>query len=113
LQARVAANALELAKSGVPKTPFYLTGQVGGQPFSVHAEGERVILTRPQGERQEIDLVPPTPAPEAAPADLPTPVCPMGEVAGLGMEEANAEPPEPGTSALDENWPVAGEGGDA
>ena len=113
LQARVAANALELAKCGVPKTPFYLTGQVGGKPFSVHAEGERVILTRPQGERQEIDLVPPTPAPEAAPADLPTPVCPMGEVAGLGTEEANAEPPEPGTSALDENWPVAMEGGDA
>src|SRR5208283_2016049 len=37
LQARVAANALELARSGVPKTPFYLTGQVGGKPFSVHA----------------------------------------------------------------------------
>jgi transposase InsO family protein len=113
LQARVAANALELAKSGMPKTPFYLTGQVGGKPFSVHAEGERVILTRPQGERQEIDLVPPTPAPEAAPADLPTPVCPMGAVAGLGTEEANTEPPEPGTSALDENWPVEVEGGDA
>src|SRR5207253_4633400 len=45
LQARVAANALELARHGLPKTPFYLTGQVGGQPFSVHAEGERVILT--------------------------------------------------------------------
>src|SRR5262249_14737263 len=39
LQARVAANALELARQGTPKAPFYLTGQVGGQPFSVHAEG--------------------------------------------------------------------------
>src|SRR6266849_6223649 len=28
LAARVQANALELAKNGVPKTPFYLTGQV-------------------------------------------------------------------------------------
>ena len=52
LQARVAANALELARNGVPKTPFYLTGQVGGQPFSVHAEGERVILTGPEGRRK-------------------------------------------------------------
>src|SRR6516162_4929410 len=58
LQARVAANALELARQGVPKAPFYLTGQVGGQPFSVHAEGERVILQRAAGERQEVDLLP-------------------------------------------------------
>ena len=58
LQARVAANALELARHGTPKAPFYLTGQVGGQPFSVHAEGERMILTRAEGQ-QEIDLAPP------------------------------------------------------
>jgi hypothetical protein len=112
LQARVAANALELARSGVPKTPFYLTGQVGGKPFSVHAEGERMILTRTEGERQEIDLMPPV-APEAVKADLPTPVCPMGEVVGLGTEEANAEPPSPGTSPLDESWPPGAEGGEA
>jgi hypothetical protein len=113
LQARVAANALELAKNGLPKTPFYLTGQVGGKPFSVHAEGERVILTHNQGERQEIDLVPPAPAPETPKADLPTPVCPMGDVVGLGTEEAQAEPPPPGTSPLDEAWPVDAEGGEA
>src|SRR6516225_2247224 len=104
LQARVSANALELAKNGVPKTPFYLTGQVGGKPFSVHAEGERVILTHNEGERQEIDLVRPTPAPETNKMDLPTPVCPIGEVIGLGTEEARAEPVPPGTSALDETW---------
>jgi transposase InsO family protein len=115
LQARVAANALDLARSGVPKTPFYLTGQVGGKPFSVHAEGERMILTRTEGERQEIDLVPPAPAPapEAKKADLPTPVCPMGEVVGFGTEEANVEPPLPGTSPLDEAWPPTAEGGEA
>jgi transposase InsO family protein len=112
LQARVVANALELAKNGVPKTPFYLTGQVGGKPFSVHAEGERVILTRSEGERQEIDLVPPAPEPDVAKADLPTPVCPMGEVVGLGTDDANAEPPAPGTSPLDENWPIDADGGD-
>ena len=62
MKARVAANALELARHGRPSNPFYMTGQVGGQPFSVHAEGERVILSGAQG-RQEVDLVPP-----AAPA---------------------------------------------
>ena len=54
----MAANALELARHGVPKEPFYLNGQVAGQPFSVHAEGERVILTGADG-RREVDLVPP------------------------------------------------------
>ena len=123
LQERVAANALELARHGVPKTPFYLTGQVGGQPFSVHAEGERMILTRAEGERQEIDLVAPTDrrasdrkadvvepvvcnpdvaAVSQAGAELPLPVCPVGVVVGLGTEEAQAEPPAPGTSPLDE-----------
>jgi len=105
LQARVAVNALELARSGLPKAPFYLTGQVGGQPFSVHAEGERMILTRAAGERQEIDLVPPTPPPAPAEqtSELPTPVCPQGEVTGLGSDAANDEPPAPGASPLDDD----------
>jgi integrase-like protein len=100
LQARVAANALELARQGLPKAPFYLTGQVGGQPFSVHAEGERVILTKAAGDRQEIDLTP-APAAAAAAAELPLPVCPQGVVSGLGTAAAQAEPPLPGTSPLD------------
>src|SRR5262249_14395190 len=60
LKERVAANALELARHGMPKKPFYLTGQVGGRSFSVHAEGERVILQGGKG-RQEIDLTAPPP----------------------------------------------------
>jgi hypothetical protein len=97
LAARVAANALELARQGVPKAPFYLTGQAGGRPFSVHAEGERVILTRGDG-RQEIDLLP-----AASPADaagLPEPVCPHGVVSGSG--DGFEDPPAPGGSHLDE-----------
>ena len=100
LQARVAANALQLARHGLPKAPFYLTGQVAGLPFSVHAEGERVILTKAAGPRQEIDL---TAAAEPSPAGLPEPVCPQGLVTGLGTEAALAEPPAPGTSPLDES----------
>src|SRR5262249_36239678 len=80
------ANALELARQGRPANPFYLTGQVGGQPLSVHAEGERVILTGSAG-RQEIDLVPPAAA-NAAVA-LPEPVCPAG---GGGADPEGAEP---------------------
>lgn len=99
LQARVAANALELARQGVPKAPFYLTGQAGGQPFSVHAEGERVILTSGAG-RQEIDLLPPSAPSESA--TLPEPLCPQGVVSASGeVGEGFEEPPRPGESPLD------------
>ena len=37
LKERVAANALELARHGRPRKPFYVTGQVSGQSFSVIA----------------------------------------------------------------------------
>jgi transposase InsO family protein len=98
LAARVQANALELARHGLPKAPFYLTGQAGGQPFSVHAEGERVILTAADG-RKEIDLTPPRATmPESA--GLPEPVCPQGVVSGEGA--GFEEPPGPGESPLDE-----------
>ena len=93
LQARVAANALELARHGVPKTPFYLTGQVGGKPFSVHAEGERVIMTGAGQERREVELTAP---PERKPteAELPEPICPSGVVSSR-VEEGFEEPPAP------------------
>lgn len=100
LAARVAANALELAKNGLPKKPFYLTGQVGGQPFSVHAEGERVIMTGAAG-RQEIELVPPPGAAAEAAPQLPEPVCP-GVVVSSENLEGFEEPPAPGESPLDE-----------
>lgn len=98
LEARVQANALELARQGSPKAPFYLTGQAGGQPFSVHAEGERVILTSADG-RKEIDLLPPSTA--GAAESPPAPVCPQGVLSlnGEGFED----PPLPGESPLDES----------
>jgi transposase InsO family protein len=103
LKERVAANALQLARHGVPKEPFYLTGQVAGQPFSLHAEGERVILTGAEG-RREVDLVPPS---AAAPARLPEPLCPVGVVSGSVAEAAatSSAPPAPGTSPLDASLP--------
>jgi transposase InsO family protein len=103
LQARVDANALELAKNGVPKQPFYLTGQVGGKPFSLHAEGERVIMTDAGGSRQEVELTPPPVVQEQV--ELPQPVCPVGCVSSSMIEEETAEaaqPIIPGSSPLDE-----------
>lgn len=96
LQARVAANALHLARHGVPKEPFYLTGQVGGRPFSVHAEGERVILTGGDG-RKEVALTAPEPA---ALPELPEPV--SAGVLMSSTDDANDITPPPGASALDD-----------
>lgn len=98
LKQRVVENALELSRHGVPKQPFYLTGQVEGKPFSVHQAGDRVILQQAGAERSEIELVPPV---ESAPAPdpLPTSLCPQGVPASYG-----ALPTElpPGVSALDD-----------
>jgi len=105
LRARVAANALELARRGIPRKAFYLAGQVGGKAFSVHAEGERVILTRKDGVREEIDLAAPAAAPAATVA-LPDPVCPHGAPVTEGFQEGDEEPPAPGTAAVDALVPV-------
>ena len=56
LLARVAKNALELARDGVPRKPFYLTGRVGDVGISLHAEGQEVVLTREDGTRERVDL---------------------------------------------------------
>jgi transposase InsO family protein len=104
LRNRVAANALELARKGVPKAPFYVTGRIGERGFSVHSEGERMILKREGHERTEVDLT----APEAVavplvsvtgeqPAAMPLPVCPDGS------PQCDMPPEEevPGVSPLD------------
>jgi hypothetical protein len=98
LKERVTANALELARHGVPKQPFYLTGQVAGQPFSVHQQGDRVVLHQAGQMREEIELVSP-PALQVAPPELPEAVCPQGAPQPYG-----APPTElpPGVSALDD-----------
>jgi transposase InsO family protein len=131
LKERVAANACELARQGMAKPPFYMTGQVGGQSFSVHAEGERVILRRAGGTRQEVELVGPDSAGagrhaatgsggantgvtsvgadaarverDAADAgtELPRPVCPQGSPGDV-HDEAKEFAAAPGTSPLDE-----------
>lgn len=121
LRARVASNALELARSGVPKSPLYLAGNVGGMPVTLHGEGDRVFLSK-NGQRSEVDFEPrqtpamPVPSSAATPQEvalsMPTPVVPAGVVtsAWTGAREV----PDPGASALDELTPpdLAGMGGD-
>jgi transposase InsO family protein len=120
LRARVAANSLELARRGLPKAPFYLTGQVGGKGFSIHAAGERVILTDATGAQREIELVAPqdpkptdpaqsptienapSPAiPSPPPQSLPEPICPDGSPGEQTTASDQADPIQPGTSLLD------------
>ena len=103
LKDRVAANALDLARHGVPKKPFYVTGQVGGQSFSVHAAGERVILSRAGQAPQEIDLtegICPMPA-AATPEPLPEAVCPHG----APRDGAAAPEDERAAGPVDASWP--------
>lgn len=105
LKERVAANAVELARQGIPKTPFYVTGQVAGQAFSVHAEGERMILTREGQTRQEVELVAPVTEPETQSAStMPQPVCTDGSPRGPLAEEGNERPLPPGVSTLDSQF---------
>jgi transposase InsO family protein len=94
LQARVAANALELARHGAPRQPFYMTGQVGGKGFSIHAEGERVVLVDEQGVQHDIELGSARGAQTPAAAPLPQSICPDGS-----PEAALSEPASGGLPA--------------
>ena len=96
---RVAANALELARHGTLKEPFYVTGQVSGQGFSLHSEGERLILQRQGEPRQEIELAAADRSRKPAEA-MPAPVCPQAIIASHPNEPADRPPPAPGESPL-------------
>jgi transposase InsO family protein len=59
MKQRLQENTLALARNGVPKQSFYLTGQMGGKPFSLHTENDRMFLIQPDGTRQEVELITP------------------------------------------------------
>lgn len=106
LLAQVAKNAFQLARDGLPRKPFYLTGRVGDVGISLHAEGEKVVLTRDNGERETVDLgasgARPDPTAGQAPTELP-PAVTTG-VLPLHAGEGDADGDEvaaPGTSPLD------------
>ncbi len=126
---RVADNALELARHGVPKRPFYLTGAVGGKNFSVHTAGERVVLSRAGEDPEEIELVGPsgnakagdqTEVAASSEATIPEPLAltTPSDVFDRVVEEVLASEPDrsPLDEALDEVRSTLGDrptGGDA
>jgi transposase InsO family protein len=118
LKERVAKNAAELARDGMPRKPFYLTGRIGDQHISLHAEGEKVVLTKGDGSREEVDLGATGPRQDAPAPDeaLPEPLVPMGNPPDHPATAADAEAAcaAPGGSVLDEVLPpLLGEEGQA
>jgi transposase InsO family protein len=97
LRKQVAANALEIARGGLPKAPFYLAGNVNGQAVSVHAEGDRLLMRTGSGAPVEVAL---TQGPALPPAqDTPAPQTPAAPpVSAWNGAEI---PAGPGASAID------------
>jgi transposase InsO family protein len=106
LKERVAKNAAELARDGMPRKPFYLTGRIGDQSISLHAEGEKVVMMKGDGSREEVDLGATGTRQDHEPSveSLPVPLVPMGQPADHPATADDSEP-APGTSPLDEILP--------
>jgi hypothetical protein len=100
LTGRVARNAEDLARNGVPRKPFYLTGRVGDEPFSLHAEGEKVVFLK-GGEREEVDLSAPGRREDDAIAEVPGIVSVTAQVPDAVDLDTGATERPPGTSPLD------------
>ena len=112
LKARMAANALALARNGVPSSPFYLAGNVNGQAVSVHAAGDRLLMKTGDGSPVEVTLAasaPPAVVEGSAAPPMPVPLAPGG-VPDSGWTGADHQPP-PGVSALDAMLELTGGGG--
>jgi len=103
LKERVAKNAAELARDGLPRKPFYLTGRIGDQSISLHAEGEKVVMMKGDGSREEVDLGATGPRHDE-PEQLPTPVVPMGKPPDHAATVDEGEV-APGASPLDDILP--------
>ncbi|HMR70590.1 MAG TPA: IS481 family transposase [Rubrivivax sp.] len=109
LKQRVANNAAELARDGLPRKAFYLTGRIGDQSISLHAEGEKVVMMKGDGSREEVDLGATGPRQDRAPLveaedALPMPLVPMGAPSDHPAT-ADEDEPAPGASPLDEVLP--------
>ncbi len=97
LKKRVAANALEIARNGAPKSPFYLAGNVNGQAVSVHASGDRLVMRTAEGPQQEVTIAE-SASDTARTQPMPVPVTPSG-VPSSGWTGADGPYP-PGVSPV-------------
>jgi transposase InsO family protein len=94
LKARVAANALSLAREGTPKAPFYLAGNVNGQSVSVHTDGDRLLMKTGHAAPVEVTLATASPPPARS-----TPIVPQG-IPVSDWHGADGPHP-PGVAAID------------
>jgi transposase InsO family protein len=93
LQTRVASNAHELAVHGAPRKSFYLTGRVGDTDIALHSEGSRVVLTRSDGGREEVDLDATGRRVEEPVAEMmPEPVAPTAIASERATDDDSSEP---------------------
>jgi transposase InsO family protein len=99
LRERVAENALQMARQGVPRKSVYLTGRVGSESVSLHAEGDRVILLSGDGKREEVDLQASGARDDEAEQILPPSVSGAAEIAAEPGPDRSLDPP--GSSPLD------------
>jgi hypothetical protein len=99
LASRVKPGSERLARWGLPRKSFYLTGRVGDEGIALHAEGSRVVLTKEDGSREEVDLTAEGPRLEPhQELELPDPQAVCGRLKELATPE---EETVPGASALD------------
>jgi len=112
LRQRVDARAKQLAQHGTPRKTFYLTGRVGDENISLHAEGERVVLTKDDGSREEVDLTAPGRRDDDGEQTLPDAVTSQGRIPDHAAHDGPADRP-PGSSPLDAILPELAEGFEA
>ena len=103
----MAANALELARHGRPSNPFYLTGQMGGQPFASIPGSD--ASSSPARGRRKSTWVPPAWRRPTRPGPNRSASGGGGANAELGQANLNRRP---GTSPLDDGIEASDEPGE-
>ena len=81
-----------ISRSGVPRKAFYLTGRVGDTDLALHSEGSRVILTRSDGGRDEVDLeATGRRGEEPGPTEVPEPIAVTATIAAASEASEGGE----------------------
>ena len=103
LKERVAANALQLALHGAPRKSFYLTGRVGDETIALHSQGGKIVMTKGDGTREEVDLaVEGRRVEENESAEMPAPVAVHGAPLDPAALDEDSDEQAPGESPLED-----------
>ena len=99
MRKRVAENAAQLARDGAPRQNVYLTGKVGELGIALHSEGDRLVVTRGDGSREEVEL-------SRAEGEMNEPLAVSGVLPPARGTEDDEREWAPGTSPLDDDLPA-------